>query len=102
MIAGIDSGTMTDRKTRNGPAPSIRAASSRSRGIVMKYCRSRKTLYAFANRWGTISGSHVPFQPSLVKMTYVGISVTWNGRMIVARRMTNRMFRPGKRNRAKP
>ena len=44
MIAGIDSGTMTDRKTRNGPAPSIRAASSRSRGIVMKYCRSRKTL----------------------------------------------------------
>ena len=30
------------------------------------------------------------------------MSVTWNGRMIVAMRITNRMFLPGKRNRANP
>ena len=32
----------------------------------------------------------------------VGMSVTWNGRMIVAIRMMNSMFLPGNRNRAKP
>ena len=93
---------MTERRIRNGLAPSIMAASSRSRGMDMKYCRSRKTLNALANRCGTISGNHVPFQPSLVKMMYVGIRVTWNGRMIVASRTTNMMFLPGNRNRAKP
>ncbi len=30
------------------------------------------------------------------------MSVTWKGRMIVAMRITNRMFLPGKRNRANP
>ena len=44
MIAGTDSGRMTERRIRNGLAPSIIAASSRSRGIDMKYWRSRKTL----------------------------------------------------------
>ena len=44
MIAGIDCGMITDRRMRNGPAPSIIAASSRSRGIVRKYWRNRKTL----------------------------------------------------------
>src|SRR4051794_25533973 len=102
VIAAIDWGTMTERRIRNGPAPSIIAASSRSRGIDMKYCRSRKTLKALAKKWGTIRGSQVPFQPSQVKITYVGRRVTWNGRMIVAMRTTNRTFRPGKRNRAKP
>src|SRR4249919_1066015 len=43
-MAGIDSGTMIERRTRNGLAPSIIAASSRSRGRDMKYWRSRKTL----------------------------------------------------------
>ena len=35
----------------------------------MKYCRSRKTLYALAKQWGMINGSHVPLQPSFVKIT---------------------------------
>ena len=78
------------------------AASSISRGIVMKYWRSRKTLKAFAKKCGTISGSHVPFQPSHVKITYCGRSVTWFGRMIVPSRMKKKRFRPGNRNRAKP
>src|SRR3954469_18933159 len=102
VSAATDCGTMIERRIRNGPAPSIIAASSRSRGIVRKYCRSRKTLYALAKQWGMISGSHVPFQPSDVKITYVGSRVTWNGRMIVAMRTTNSAFRPGKRKRAKP
>ena len=68
----------------------------------MKYWRSRNTLNAFAKKCGTISGSQVPFQPSHVKMTYVGSRVTWLGRMIVPSRMKNRMFLPGNRNRAKP
>ena len=102
MIAAIDCGTMIERRIRNGPAPSIIAASSSSRGIVMKYWRSRKTLNAFAKKWGMISGSHVPFQPSHVKITYCGSSVTWIGRMIVASRMKKRTFLPGNRNRAKP
>ncbi len=66
VIAGIDSGRITERKIRNGPAPSIVAASSRSRGIDRKYWRNRKTLNALAKKCGTISGSQVPFQPSLV------------------------------------
>ena len=102
ISAGTDSGRITERRIRNGLAPSIIAASSRSRGIDRKYWRSRKTLNALAKRCGTIRGSHVPFQPSFVKMTYVGMSVTWKGRMIVAIRMTKRMFLPGNRKRANP
>ncbi len=43
-MAATDCGTMIERRIRNGPAPSIIAASSSSRGIDMKYWRSRKTL----------------------------------------------------------
>ena len=49
-----------------------------------------------------MSGSHVPFHPSQVNITYCGMSVTWNGRMIVAMRMTNSAFLPRNRNRANP
>ena len=101
-MAGIDWGTITLRRIRNGPAPSIMAASSISRGIVMKYWRSRNTLNAFAKKCGTISGSQVPFQPSHVKITYCGRSVTWFGRMIVPSRMKKNRLRPGNRNRANP
>ena len=41
-IAGQPIGSTTRRKTANSPAPSIRAASSRSRGMPMKKLRSRK------------------------------------------------------------
>src|SRR4026209_2743540 len=44
VIAAIDWGTMIDRNTRNGPAPSIIAASSSSRGVDLQYGRNRKTL----------------------------------------------------------
>src|SRR4029079_6264461 len=72
VIAATDCGTMIERRTRNGPAPSIIAASSSSRGIDRKYCRSRNTLYALAKQWGAISGSHVPFQQRGVNIPYCG------------------------------
>ena len=64
MMAGQACGTMTEISVRNGLAPSIAAASSISRGIVIRYCRSRNTSNALAKNVGTISGSHVPTQPS--------------------------------------
>jgi len=66
VIGGI--GTITDIRMRSGPAPSIFAASSSSRGIVRKYWRNRKTSYAFAKKAGTSNGSHVPTQPRLTKI----------------------------------
>ena len=48
---------MTCHRICGGDAPSIIAASSSSRGILIKYCRSRNTLNAFAKKCGTMSGS---------------------------------------------
>ena len=95
-------GRMTDTSVRNGPAPSIAAASSISRGIVSMYWRSRNTSYALAKKVGTRSGSQVPTQPSLANIVYVGTTVTAAGRKIVAIRIVNRSDRPGNRKRANP
>ena len=43
VITGQACGMITEMRVRNGPAPSIAAASSISRGIVMRYWRSRNT-----------------------------------------------------------
>ena len=43
MTTGQACGRSTDQSVRNGPAPSIAAASSISVGIVMKYWRIRNT-----------------------------------------------------------
>src|SRR4051812_16176466 len=102
MIAGHACGRMTETRVRNGPAPSIEAASSISRGIVRKYWRIRNTSKAFAKNVGTRSGSHVPTQPSFENIVYVGMMVTAPGRKIVAMRMVNSSDRPGNRNRANP
>src|SRR5207245_1388397 len=40
--AGFESGSTTRQNTVHSPAPSSRAASSKSRGMVRKHCRSRK------------------------------------------------------------
>ena len=42
-ITGQACGRITEVSVLNGPAPSIAAASSISRGIVRKYWRSRNT-----------------------------------------------------------
>ena len=50
-----DSGSSVSQKKRNGPAPSMRAASSSSSGTVMKNWRNRNVAVAEA-----ISGSVRP------------------------------------------
>ena len=55
--AGLASGSSTRQKICNELAPSTRAASSYSRGIVRKNWRSRKTPNELpASQCGTISG----------------------------------------------
>src|SRR5512138_2035507 len=93
---------ITDHNTRNGLAPSIMAASSNSRGSVMKYWRSRNVSYGLVKKEGIISGSQVPTQPIFVKNVKVGMTVTVAGRNNTEIRMTNRKSRPGKRKREKP
>jgi hypothetical protein len=78
------------------------AASSNSFGILIKYWRSRNTSYALAKNAGTISGSHVPVQPILLKIMNSGMIVACGGRIIVEIRRMNRMFLPGIGKRAKP
>src|SRR6478736_3227714 len=95
-------GRITETSVRNGPAPSIDAASSISRGIVSMYWRTRNTSKALAKNVGTSSGSHVPTQPIFEKIVYVGTRVTADGRKIVAISSVNSRVRPGNRNRANP
>ena len=57
ISAGRISGRMTDRKLRKGPQPSMRAASSSSRGRPRMNCTMRKTKNAsVARNFGRISG----------------------------------------------
>ena len=102
MMTGQACGMSTDTSVRSGPAPSIAAASSISRGIVRKYWRSRNTSYALAKNAGTSNGNQVPTQPIFEKTKYSGMIVTAPGRKIVAITMTNSRLRPGNRNRANP
>ena len=45
------SGIMIRVRMAQVPAPSTRAAASRSRGMVRKYCRTRKMPYEMCPRW---------------------------------------------------
>ena len=62
--AGRQSGRMTCQKMRHSLHPSMRAASDRSFGMVMKNWRSRNTLNAPATNEPTHSGRRVPIQPT--------------------------------------
>ena len=53
-------------------APSTRAASASSSGIVRKNCRSRKIENASPKKAGTISGLNDPTQWSFMNETYSG------------------------------
>ena len=76
-IAGFAIGTITRIMIWNSLAPSTRAASVISCGIVRKNCRSRKMEYASPKKLGTISGLKLPTQPRCEKITYSGMNVTW-------------------------
>ena len=72
-------------------------------GSVIKNCRSKKMLNAPPpNHEGTQSGLKVFTQPIRWKRRNWGMSVTWEGSIMVPRVITKRRFLPRKRKRAKP
>lgn len=76
------------------PHPSNFAASIRSSGIPIRFCRRKKIILTFPKHPGIISGSRVLVQPSLVNMTYCGIMTTANGIIMVASNARNNAFLP--------
>ena len=86
--AGTISGRMICRKMRGCPAPSMRAASSSSRGMPRMNCTIRKMKNAsVARSFGTISGRNVLTQPSCENSTYCGTMITWIGSMMLSSMM---------------
>ena len=55
--AGLDIGSTMDQKIRNGPAPSIRAASSTEIGMVSKNCFMMNTPAASTTRGRKSAGN---------------------------------------------
>jgi len=83
--AGLARGSTIFHQIPGSLQPSMRAASSRLFGTVMKNCRMRKILKAPPPRnIGTVRGLKVLSQPSSLKMTKTGIMVTCIGSIIVA------------------
>src|SRR5215207_2585299 len=60
--AGLERGRMICMKMRQREAPSIKAASSYSLGMLIKNWRSKKMFHAEANQWGIIKGHNVSSQ----------------------------------------
>ena len=97
--AGIESGSTIRKSTPNREHPSIRAASSSSTGSVRKNWRSRKMPNG-VTRLGAISAPSVSTRPRCCTIRNVGIMITWNGTISVARSAMNVTSRPKKRSRA--
>ena len=98
--AGTDSGSTILTRAPIRLQPSIRAASSSSMGRVRKNWRSMKMPKAFT-RLGTISADTLSISPRCRTIRKVGMRMTWNGTISVARRTMKRTFEPKKRMRAK-
>src|SRR6478752_2657736 len=92
----LDSGSTTSQKKRIGPAPSMRAASTSSSGIVRKNWRKRKVAVADA-----MSGSTRPAYESSRCMSAatlkVGMMRTSTGSMRVTKIIQKKNLRNGKR-----
>src|SRR4051812_11996582 len=79
----------------------MRAASSSSMGIVRMCWVIRKMKNAEPKKAGTQRGFNVLYQWSPRQTMKPGIMVTWEGSMMVARRMRKATDRPGQWRRAK-
>ena len=100
--AGVISGRMIRKKIRKCPQPSMRAASSSSRGMPRMNCTIRNTKNAsVARNFGRISGSIVFTQPVWENMMYCGTITTWIGSIRVMSIIAKAMLRPQNRSRAK-
>jgi hypothetical protein len=99
---GFDSGSMIRHQIPSSFAPSIRAASTRSAGIVRKNCRIKKINKGVPKKAGATSGQNVLIQSMRWKKMNSGTSRTMKGSIIVLSRIRNSTSRPGNRKRAKP
>src|SRR5437016_5795131 len=76
--AGLERGSTTRQKMVHSPAPSSRAASSRSRGIVRKTCRSRKIPHTDTSSV-EISPAYVSTHPRALMIRKRGMSTPTAG-----------------------
>ena len=88
--AGPISGISTRKKIRKWPQPSIRAASSSSRGMPrMNWTIKKMKKASTAKNLGRISGTNVFTQPRLLNRMYCGTRTTWIGSMTVTSMIEN-------------
>ena len=97
--AGIESGRTIRKSTPSREQPSIRAASSSSTGSVRKNWRRRKMPNG-VTRFGAIRAPSESTRPRCWTIRNVGIMITWNGTISVARSAMNITSRPKNRSRA--
>src|SRR5690606_4482865 len=97
--AGLTSGSITEKKIRNRPAPSRTAASSNSFGIVAKNWRSRNVPNA-ENRPGRISAGRELSSPSADMIWYWGSTSSCLGTISTDRNSANSTSRPRNSSRA--
>ena len=97
--AGIESGSTIRKSTPSREQPSIRAASSSSIGSVRKNWRRRKIPNG-VTRFGAIRAPSESTSPRCWTIRNVGIMITWNGTISVARSAMNVTSRPKNRIRA--
>src|SRR6185437_730992 len=97
--AGSESGSTIRKSTPRRVQPSIRAASSRSTGSVRKNWRKRKMPNG-VTRFGAIRPPSESTRPRCCTIRKVGIMITWNGTIRVARSAMKSTSRPKKRSRA--
>src|SRR6478609_2626272 len=91
-----ESGTSTSLKKRIGPAPSTRAASTSSSGIVRKNWRNRNVAVAEAIS-GTVKPAYVLIMPRSATTLYVGRMRTSTGSISVTKIIQKNTIRSGKR-----
>ena len=92
----FDSGSTTSQKNRIGPAPSMRAASASSSGMVRKNCRKRNVAVADAVS-GRMRPRWVSSRWRSAATLNVGMMRTSIGSMSVTKIIQKKKFRSGKR-----
>src|SRR5438552_17876845 len=92
--AGVALGSTTRQKAPNNEQPSMRAASSNSRGKPRKNWRSKNMPTGLATN-GTIKAWYVSTQRKIRISIYSGMARISNGMTIVARKAMNNKSRPG-------
>src|SRR4051794_3352320 len=92
----LESGSTTSQKKRMGPAPSMRAASASSSGMVRKNWRKRKVAVADAMS-GSVRPTYESRMPRSDATLKVGMIRTSIGSMRVTKIIQKKKFRPGKR-----